>query len=166
MPMSPKTSSSTAITMSQIVLPFHANVAGNMHGGEVMKLMDSAAGAVAARHCLTNVVTASVTQLSFIEPIFVGDLVICNAQLIYTGRTSMEVFVNVKAEDLEKGKIKYVSEGYFFMISLDRNGRPNEVPPLQIENEQQQMLFDNAKQRISQMKQNKTQVNHGHTQKK
>jgi len=152
MPMSPKTSASTEITMSQIVLPFHANVAGNMHGGEVMKLMDSAAGAAAARHCLSNVVTASVTQLSFIEPIFVGDLVICNAKLIYAGRTSMEVFVSVKAEDLEKGTIKYVSEGYFFMVSLDRNGRPNEVPPLQIENEQQQRLFDDAKQRIDQMK--------------
>jgi len=155
MQMSPKTSSSTEITMSQIVLPFHANVAGNMHGGEVMKLMDSAAGAAAARHCLSNVVTASVTQLSFIEPIFVGDLVICNAKLIYTGRTSMEVFVSVKAEDLEKGTVKYVSEGYFFMVSLDRNGRPNEVPPLQIENEQQQILFDDAKQRIDQMKQSK-----------
>jgi acyl-CoA hydrolase len=158
MPMSPKTSSSTEITMSQIVLPFHANVAGNMHGGEVMKLMDSAAGAVAARHCLTNVVTASVTQLSFIEPIFVGDLVICRARLIFTGRTSMEVFVNVKAEDLEKGTIKNVSEGYFFMVSLDRNGRPNEVPPLKIENEQQQMLFDDAQQRIAQMKLTKTRI--------
>ena len=155
--MNPKTSSSTEITMSQIVLPFHANVAGNMHGGEVMKLMDSAAGAVAARHCLTNVVTASVTQISFIEPIFVGDLVICNARLIYTGKTSMEVYVNVKAEDLEKGTIKNVSEGYFFMVSLDRNGRPIEVPPLKIENEQQQLLFDDAKQRIAQIKQSKRQ---------
>jgi len=155
--LNPKTSSSTEITMSQMVLPFHANVAGNMHGGEVMKLMDSAAGAVAARHCLTNVVTASVTQISFIEPIFVGDLVICNARLIYTGKTSMEVYVNVKAEDLEKGTIKNVSEGYFFMVSLDRNGRPIEVPPLKIENEQQQLLFDDAKQRIAQIKQSKRQ---------
>lgn len=154
MPINPKTSSSTEITMSQIVLPYHANVAGNMHGGEVMKLMDSAAGAVAARHCLTNVVTASVTQLSFIEPIFVGDLVVCNARLIYTGRTSMEVFVNVKAEDLEKGSIKNVSEGYFFMVSLDGNGRPVEVPPLLIENEQEQKLFDDAKQRLTNIKQN------------
>lgn len=158
MPMSAKTSSSTAITMNQIVLPYHANLAGNMHGGEVMKIMDSAAGAVAARHCLTNVVTASVTQLSFIEPIFVGDLVICNAQLIYTGRTSMEIFVNVKAEDLEKGTTRYVSEGYFVMVSLDSNGHPNEVPPLKIENKQQQMLFDDAKERIAQMKQQKRRL--------
>lgn len=157
MSMTPKTSSSTAITMSQIVLPYHANVAGNMHGGEVMKLMDSAAGAVAARHCLCNVVTASVTQLSFIEPIFVGDLVICNAQLIYTGKTSMEVYVSVKAENLEKGIVKDVSEGYFFMVALDRNGRPTEVPPLLIENEEQQKLYDEAKARIEKVKQEKVQ---------
>lgn len=158
MALSPKTSSSTEIIMSQIVLPFHANVAGNMHGGEVMKLMDSAAGVVAARHCLTNVVTASVTELSFIDPIFIGDLVICTARLIYTGRTSMEVFVNVKAEDLEKGTVKSVSEGYFNMVSLDRNGRPMEVPPLHIENEEQQKLYDEAYQRINRMKQNKQQM--------
>lgn len=155
--MTPKTSSSTAIIMSQIVLPYHANVAGNMHGGEVMKLMDSAAGAVAARHCLSNVVTASVTQLSFMEPIFVGDLVICSAQLIYTGKTSMEVYVSVKAENLEKGIIKDVSEGYFFMVALDRNGRPTEVPPLEIENEEQQRIYDEAKARIERIKQEKAQ---------
>lgn len=152
MSISPKVSSISATTMSQMVLPFHANVAGNMHGGEVMKLMDSAAGVVATRHCLSNVVTASVTQLSFIEPIFVGDLVVCHAKLIYTGTTSMEVYVTVKAEDLEKGTIKNVSEGYFFMVALDRNGRPRPVPPLKIENEEQQRLFDEAKERITQVK--------------
>ena len=75
----------------------------------------------------------------------------------------MEVFVNVKEEDVKKGTIRYVSEGYFLMVSIDKNGCPNEVPPLQIENEQQQMLFDDAKRRIAQMKLNKTHVNHGHT---
>ena len=142
--------------MTQIVLPYHANVAGNMHGGEVMKLMDSAAGVVAARHCLSNVVTASVTQLSFIEPIFVGDLVICTAELTYTGKTSMEVYVCVKAEDLERGIIKNVSEGYFFMVALDRNGRPREIPPLLIENDEQQRCSDAAQMRINQAKLNKS----------
>jgi len=150
--MKPKTSSSTKVSMTQIVLPFHANAAGNMHGGEVMKLMDSAAGVVAARHSLSNVVTASVTQLSFIEPVFVGDLIICNAELRYTGRTSMEVYVCVKAEDMTKESVKNVSEGYFFMVALDRNGRPREIPPLEIENEQQQKHFDEAKNRIAVVK--------------
>ena len=152
MPNKSKTSSSSEVTMTQIVLPFQANVAGNMHGGEVMKLMDSAAGVVAARHSLGNVVTASVTQLSFIEPVFVGDLVFCKAELRYTGRTSMEVYVSVKAEDMAKESIKNVSEGYFFMVALDRNGRPVEIPPLEIENEQQQKHFDEARNRIALMK--------------
>lgn len=69
----------------------------------------------------------------------------------------MEVFVSVKAENLEKGAIKYVSEGYFFMVSLDRNGRPTEVPPLEIENEEQQKLYDEAKARIDKIKQEKKQ---------
>ncbi len=150
--MTPKRSSESEVTMTQIVYPYHANVAGNMHGGEVMKLMDSAAGVVAARHCLSNVVTASVTQLSFIEPVFVGDLVICMAKLNYTGRTSMEVYVKVKAENLSNGSIKSVSEGYFFMVALDRNGRPCQIPPLEIENEEQQKYFEEAKQRINSMK--------------
>lgn len=155
MSMSPKTCSCTEVIMNQIVLPFQANVAGNMHGGEVMKLMDSAAGVVAQRHSSCNVVTASVTQLSFIEPVFVGDLIICQAQLNYTGRTSMELYVSVKAEDMVKRSVKNVSEGYFFMVALDRNGRPTEVPPLLIENEEQQKKFDEAKKRIEMMKKNR-----------
>ncbi len=152
MSMKPKTSSSTQVTMTQFVLPFQANAAGNMHGGEVMKLMDSAAGVAAARHCSCNVVTASVTQISFIEPIFVGDLVFCKAEIRYAGRTSMEVYVSVKAEDMTKASTKNVSEGYFFMVALDRNGRPTEIPPLEIENEQQQKDFDEASNRIAMMK--------------
>lgn len=150
--MQAKRRSESFVMMTQVVLPFHANVAGNMHGGEVMKLMDSAAGVVAARHSLSNVVTASVTQLSFIQPIFVGDLVLCNAELIYTGRTSMEVHVDVKAEDLEKGTTKHVCEGFFFMVALDRNGRPTEVPPLEIENEEQQRAYESAEARIAHAK--------------
>lgn len=158
MQINPKPSSSSAVTMTQIVLPFQANVAGNMHGGEVMKLMDSAAGVAAARHCLTNVVTASVTQLSFIEPIFVGDLVICSAHLTYAGRTSLEVYVNVQAEDLSRGIARQVCEGYFFMVSLDRSGKPTQVPPLLIENEEQQKDFEAAQERISQAKSSKKKI--------
>ncbi len=152
MAFKPKPSSASAVSLTQIVLPFQANVAGNMHGGEVMKMMDSAAGVVAARHSRCNVVTASVTNLSFIEPVFVGDLVICNAELTYTGTTSLEVHVCVKAEDMEKGITRQVSEGYFFMVALDRNGRPSRVAPLLIENEKQERCLEAAKQRIEIMK--------------
>ena len=147
-----KSASASALVMPQVVLPYHANAAGRMHGGEVMKLMDSAAGVVAGRHSQCNVVTASVTQLSFMEPVFVGDLVICNARLTYTGRTSMEVFVSVQAEHLGIDETKSVSEGYFFMVALDRNGRPTAVPPLRLESEEDSRCFEEAKQRIAKIK--------------
>ena len=136
------------ITMAQVVLPFHANAAGNMHGGELMKLMDTAAGVVAQRHCLCNVVTVSVDRLVFKEPILVGDLVICDAELIYTGRTSMEIFVTVSVENLRLGQTKPALEGYFIMIALDRNGRPTPVPPLKIDTAEQQKRFELARDKI------------------
>ncbi|HWP95941.1 MAG TPA: acyl-CoA thioesterase [Syntrophomonadaceae bacterium] len=147
-----KTPSDTALSMPQMVLPYHANAAGRMHGGEVMKLMDSAAGVVAARHCHNNVVTASVTHLAFIEPIFVGDLVICKACMTYAGKTSMEVRVSVSAEHLENGVIKKVSEGYFFMVALDRNGRPTSVPALILETEEEKRHSEEARERIARLK--------------
>lgn len=153
MKLEEKTSTESKLTMPQMVLPYHANAAGRMHGGEVMKLMDTAAGVVAARHCHNNVVTASITQLSFMEPIFVGDLVICNARVTYAGKTSMEVYVHVQAEHLlEKSATKKVSEGYFFMVALDRNGRPTAVPPLKLETDEARRCFDQAKERIAKIK--------------
>lgn len=147
--MEAKSAADSRITMAQVVLPYHANAAGNMHGGELMKLMDSAAGVVAQRHCLCNVVTVSVDKLVFKEPILVGDLVICDAELIYTGRTSMEIYITVSVENLSLGQIKPALEGYFVMIALDRNGRPTPIPPLQVETAEQQMRFDQAKARLN-----------------
>ncbi|MCX5780663.1 MAG: acyl-CoA thioesterase [Firmicutes bacterium] len=146
--MEAKSAADSRITMAQVVLPYHANAAGNMHGGELMKLMDSAAGVVAQRHCLCNVVTVTVDKLVFKEPILVGDLVICDAELIYVGRTSMEIYITVSVENLTLGQIKPALEGYFVMIALDRNGRPTPIPPLQIETTEQQQRFDQARARL------------------
>ncbi|PKM78695.1 MAG: acyl-CoA thioesterase [Firmicutes bacterium HGW-Firmicutes-15] len=147
--MEAKSASASRVTMAQVVLPYHANAAGNMHGGEVMKLMDSAAGVVAQRHCLCNVVTVSVDKLVFKEPILVGDLVVCDAELIFTGRTSMEIYVTVKVENLRLGEIKLALEGYFVMIALDRNGRPTPVSPLKLETAEQEQRFQKARERLN-----------------
>lgn len=147
--MEAKSAAQSRISMAQVVLPYHANAAGNMHGGELMKLMDTAAGVVAQRHCLSNVVTVSVDKLVFKEPILVGDLVICDAELIYTGRTSMEIYVTVSVENLSLGETKPAMEGYFVMVALDRNHRPAAVPPLTIETALQQQRFEEARARIN-----------------
>lgn len=152
--MQPKSASVSRVTMAQSVLPSQANAAGNMHGGEVMKLMDSAAGVVAARHSHANVVTLSVDRLIFKEPIFIGDLVICEAELIYTGRSSMEIYVTVTVENLSRGEQRPALEGYIIMVALDRNHRPTRVPPLLIENDIQRQRCEEAKRRQQKLKEN------------
>jgi acyl-CoA hydrolase len=93
------------VEMAQVMFPPDANRAGNIHGGSIMKLIDTAAGIVAMRHCRTNVVTASMDRLDFYEPVFVGELVILRAAINYVGNTSMEVGVRVEAEDLMTGNV-------------------------------------------------------------
>ena len=105
--------------LAQLVLPMQANPAGNVHGGEIMKMMDSAAGVAAQKHAHTNVVTARV-----------GELVTCKAQVIYAGRSSMEVFVTVESEDLITGNKQIALTAFFTMVSLDENGKPSPVPKL------------------------------------
>ncbi|WP_027399408.1 acyl-CoA thioesterase [Anaerovorax odorimutans] len=139
------------IIMSQVMLPHQANVAGNVHGGEIMKFMDTAAGAVAMKFSKSNCVTARVDELEFHLPILVGALVTCTASVVYTGRTSLEVFVNVESEELdsERGPQKALS-AYFTMVAMGKNGRPQSVPTFTPETEEEKNLYDNAKVRKEQ----------------
>jgi uncharacterized protein (TIGR00369 family) len=105
-----------------------ANLAGNVHGGVIMKLMDTAAGVVATRHTRMNVVTASIDRLNFHAPVFTGDLVILKASVNIVGRTSMEVGVRVDAEDLISGESRYAASAYITYVALDRDGKPTAVP--------------------------------------
>lgn len=144
------------IVMSQVMLPHQANVAGNVHGGEIMKFMDTAAGAIAMRYTKSNCVTARVDELEFHLPIFVGALVTCTASIVYVGRTSMEILVNVEAEDLESsnGPEKALS-AYFTMVAMGKNGRPQIVPEYVPKTEDEIRLYDEAKKRVELKKQAK-----------
>lgn len=128
--METKTIKDSFSILAQVVLPMQANPAGNVHGGEIMKLMDSAAGVAAQKHAHTNVVTARVEELNFKKPVLVGELVTCKAEVIYAGRSSMEVFVTVESEDLVLGKKQIALTAFFTMVSLDKSGRPSEVPKI------------------------------------
>lgn len=138
------------IVMSQVMLPHQANVAGNVHGGEIMKFMDTAAGAVAIKYCRCNCVTARVDELEFHLPIFVGALVTCTAKVVYSGRTSMEVFVNVEVEDLQSyaGPQKALS-AYFTMVAMGKNGKPQEIPEYVPVTEEEIQLHNEAKARVA-----------------
>jgi uncharacterized protein (TIGR00369 family) len=136
------------LTMSQIMLPSQANNAGNVHGGEIMKMMDSAAGAVAHKYSKCNVVTARVDELQFLRPVLLGSMVTCIAKIVYVGNTTMEVIVTTEVEDLESDCDPEVAlTAYFTMVALDKIGKPKKLVGFTPENEVDQILFDEAKKR-------------------
>lgn len=124
----------TRIEMAYQMNPQDANPAGNVHGGVIFKLIDTAAGAAATRHARCNVVTASIDRLNFFSPVFIGDLVTLKASLNMTGRSSMEIGVRVEAENLLTGEVRHTVSAYLTFVALDENGRPTEIPPLILEN--------------------------------
>jgi len=135
--MKGKTVRETSVTMAQVMLPQDANPAGNVHGGVVMKLIDTAAAVVASRHARSNTVTASLDRLDFHHPVFVGDLLFLKASINMAGRTSMEIGVRVEAENFITGEVRHTSSAYLTFVALDENSRPKAVPPLVFENDEE-----------------------------
>lgn len=107
-----------------------ANLLGNVHGGEIMKLIDTAAGIAASRHAGGPVVTATMDEMSFLHPVRVGDVVLVRASVNDVGRTSMEVGVRVEAEEILSGRRTHTSSAYLVFVALDERGQPRPVPGL------------------------------------
>jgi acyl-CoA hydrolase len=107
-----------------------ANTAGNVHGGRIMYLCDEVAGLAAIRHCGTRVVTAGMDRMTFLDPVYVGQLVTFKATVNAAWRTSVEVGVRVEAEHVRSREIRHVSTAYLTMVALDDDGRPTPVPEL------------------------------------
>jgi acyl-CoA hydrolase len=152
--MEGKPVSHSEVVMSNLMLPQQANASGNVHGGEIMKMMDSTAGVVARRHSRTNVVTARVDELQFHLPIHIGNFVTCYGKLVFVGNSSMEVTVTVTVEDLaqnEPGQMALTA--YFTLVALDERGKPVKVPPLILANEEERLLFAEGKRRYEAYKQ-------------
>ena len=130
-----KSATESAVTLTHQVLPHDANPAGNVHGGVILKLIDTAAGVVAMRHVRGWAVTASIDRMDFLKPVFVGELVILKASLNMVGRTSMEIGVRVEAENLLTGEVRHTNSAYLTFVALDDHGAPRTAPPLIIEGE-------------------------------
>ena len=135
--MQGKTVNESSVIMTQVMTPQDVNLAGNVHGGVIMRLVDTAGGLVAVRHTRANVVTASIDRLDFHHPVFAGDLVTLRASLNLVGRTSMEVGVNVQAENPKTGEVNHTASAYLTYVALDESRKPMEVPPLTLETEEQ-----------------------------
>lgn len=143
-----KKSSESRSVLSQIMLPSQANPNGAVHGGEIMKLMDNCGGVAAMQHAKTNVVTVRVDEMIFHQPIKVGQLVICEGQLVFVGKTSMEVKVSVKVEDLmSEVPAKVALTAFFTYVAVDQEGIPCPVTGLLVETEEERETFENGRQR-------------------
>lgn len=116
--------------MTVLVTPEMSNFGGNMHGGELLKLLDQVAYTCAMRYSGSYVVTLSVDNVMFKQPVRIGELIHLNATINYTGRTSMEVGIQVIAEDLQKQIVRHTNSCYFTMVAIDDNGKPVKIEPL------------------------------------
>jgi acyl-CoA hydrolase len=143
------------ITLSQLMHPEHANLLGNVHGGWIMKLVDEAGALSCMRHAQRKVVTVAIDSMVFRQPIRIGDLIILNAEVSYTGRTSMEVEVQVLAENPITGEQTHTNTAYLVYVALDDEGRPTTVPQLKAENEEEERRMEKAKERQQRRLQNK-----------
>ncbi len=158
--MQGKRAQDSAITMAIQMNPEDANPAGNVHGGVIMKYIDTAAGVVAIRHARKICVTASIDRLDFHHPVFVGNVLILKAGLNLAGKTSVEVGVRVEAENLLTGTVTHTASAYLTFVALNHDGRPSPVPPLLTETEQEKRRHDEAlvrrKHRLEERKREKT----------
>lgn len=122
-----------------------ANFAGNVHGGVIMREVDSAAGTAAIRHAGHLCVTASIDELSFHQPVFVGDILFVSASVTDVGRTSLEVGVRVEAEPWQGGERRHTTTAYLVMVALGDDGQPVEVPPLLPETDEERRRQEQAR---------------------
>ncbi len=134
-------------TLSALMGPQDANSHGNVHGGVIMKMVDEAGALVAMRHAGNLVVTVAIDSMTFMEPIRIGHLVMCNAELTYVGRTSLEVRVEVVMENPLRGEPKTTNTAYVVYVALDADGKPTEVPELIYETPEELQRAEQARQR-------------------
>ena len=138
----------TYITISELMLPSHANFSGKIHGGYILSLLDQIAFACASKHSGEYCVTASVDTVDFLSSIEVGELVTMKASVNYVGRTSMVVGIRVEAENIRTGKKKHCNSSYFTMVAKDGEGNSVEVPGLIVKNDIEVSRFLKAIKRI------------------
>ena len=135
------------LSMSVLMTPNMANFAGNVHGGTILRLLDQAAFACASQYSGSYVVTLSVDQVLFKEPIHVGELVTFLASVNFVGKTSMEIGIRVEAQNIQQRTIRHTNTCYFTMVAVDEHRKPKAIPPLVIENAVQQCRFEAAEHR-------------------
>lgn len=143
----PNTAQSTETISTRFVLPNDTNMLNNLFGGSLMAWMDEISAICAHRHSQRVVVTASVNNVSFSQPIRLGDMVTLKAKISRAFNSSMEVFVDVFVDSHKSGERIKCNEAIFNFVAVDQNGRPIEVPGIIPESEEEKTRFDGALRR-------------------
>jgi uncharacterized protein (TIGR00369 family) len=133
--------------MTELMMPHHANILGNVFGGVILSLVDRVAAVAAIRHAGRHCVTVSVDKVDFKEPIRIGELVTAYARVNYTGRTSMEVGVRIVAENMVTGDRRNTNSCYVTFVALGDDGRPVEIPQLVPQSPDEKRRWDRARLR-------------------
>ena len=133
--------------MTEMVLPNDTNTLHNLMGGRLMHWMDIVAAIAAQKHCNRIVVTASVDNISFKEPINLGNVVTLRSQVTRAFNSSMEVFIEVTAEDIPASKKIMTHRAFFTFVAVDQNGKPIEIPQVVPETAEEIELFEGALRR-------------------
>ena len=135
------------LQLAQVMLPEDANPHGNVHGGTLMKLADTAGGTCATRHARRAMVTVVMDSMTFEQPVYVGNLLMLHACVTWTGRTSLETEVTIDAENLLSGQVRHISTGYFVYVAIDDQGRPTPVRPMEPATDEQRRRWQDAEER-------------------
>ena len=122
--------------------PRHSNPMGNVHGGELMKIMDNIAGIAAFKHARGSVVTARVDEIVFLKPTHVGDIVTCVGQLAYVGKSSMQIIVKIFVHNVNNYTQPELALTAFFTMVHLVNGKPAKVPKLVVTTPEEQELYN------------------------
>ncbi|MDR6560581.1 acyl-CoA hydrolase [Arcicella sp. BE140] len=142
-----KTVNYSRTTITELMIPSYANFGGKIHGGILLSLMDKVAYVCAAKHSGTYVVTVSVDNVEFKQPVEVGELVSLHASVNYVGNSSLIVGIKVVAENIKTASVKHTNTSYFTMVAKDDNGKLTAVPPLILESDEDIRRFLEALKR-------------------
>ncbi|MDQ2086344.1 acyl-CoA thioesterase [Herbivorax sp. ANBcel31] len=142
-----KTANESEVQMTELILPNHTNLLGNLLGGKLMHWIDIAGAMAASRHSNKVVATVALDSLDFRHPVRLGEVVMLNARLTWVGRTSMEVCVKVYAENIKTGSTMLTNRAFITFVALDDDGNPSEVPPLILKTEQEGIIYKEAEKR-------------------
>jgi acyl-CoA hydrolase len=145
--LSPKAVRDSHVTLTQMMEITDANVQGNVHGGVIMRLVDTAAGLAAIKHAGGLAVTVAIDEMTFLEPVHIGDVIVLHASVNDVGTSSMECGVRVEATDPVTGRCVHANSAYLVFVAIDQQGQPRPVPSLLVESEIEQRRQREAKLR-------------------